>query len=363
VSFIDEAGQLGTWQKPVPTHLPSPVGDAEGALAAPVAPAAAAAVLPSAAAAAEPTGAAGAAAGDSPAKAADDDDDAVVDDDADADGAAGGGRRRLRKVLHDSDDGGFSDHDDDEAAEAALLAEQLKLHGPRAVGQALDGLKSAGGGAGALGKAAAALAAMPVGAAAQDVLYPSSTPMKNNRRFLLWNLTGMVITRDENTYSAVEVDFNNTEQHRTLRLTDHYNFSMAALDDAAVVFGAKSSNGNPSTVVYRPLLSWAPNSEWQVQLEKGEEALAVAVSAAPPSANLAPLLPPPHLTPLPPLRSSATSSRRSPPRRGTSACTRTRAPSARCSASPRPSSRSWAWAAPSSSSRTRAAPPTPTTRR
>ena len=151
------------------------------------------------------------------------------------------------------------------------------------------------------------------------MLHPSSTPKvegSNGRRFLLWNLTGMVLSRDEQarelrpfstptpspelrpssaltcalacgsrreqTYSAIEVDFNNTEQHRTLRLTDHYNFSMAALDDAAVVFGAKSSNGNPSTVVYRPLLSWAPNSEWQVQLEKGEEALAVAVSAAAP---------------------------------------------------------------------------------
>ena len=192
--------------------------------------------------------------------------------------ASGGGlRRRLRKVTHDSDDGGFSDHDDDEAAEAALLAAQLKRHGKGGAGagaSGMDGRSQAGGFLSAAGGAHG-------GAELQDVLHPSSTPKvegaSNGRRFLLWNLTGMVLSRDEQTYSAIEVDFNNTEQHRTLRLTDRYGFSMAALDGAAVIFGSRSNNGNPSTVVYRPLASWAPNSEWQVQFEKGEEAQAVAL--------------------------------------------------------------------------------------
>ena len=52
---------------------------------------------------------------------------------------------------------------------------------------------------------------------------------------------------------------------------------MAALDNAAVMFASRSNNGQPSTIVYRPLASWAPNSEWQVQLDKGEEAEAVAL--------------------------------------------------------------------------------------
>ena len=37
------------------------------------------------------------------------------------------------------------------------------------------------------------------------MLHSSSTPVKNSRRFLLWNLTGMVLSRDENTYAAIEV--------------------------------------------------------------------------------------------------------------------------------------------------------------
>ena len=261
LAFMDDNGQLGLWQYPVPEHYPSPIGDKVSAGAVPIAAASDPAALPTA-----PESA--------PIAAPDDD---IIEETGEAEDATGaaGGRRRLRKVLHDSDDGGFSDHDDDEAAEAALLAQQLKKHGARALAEAAE----KGTGAGAIRGAVAALAASaPLGGAApQGVLQSSSTPAKNDRRFLVWNLTGMVISRDENVFSAIEVDFNDTEKHRTMRLTDRYGFSMAALDDAAVVFGCRANNGHPSTIVYRPLASWAPNSEWQVQLEAGEEALAVAL--------------------------------------------------------------------------------------
>ena len=64
------------------------------------------------------------------------------------------------------------------------------------------------------------------------MLHPSSTPKvegSNGRRFLLWNMTGMVLSRDENVFSAIEVEFNSIEKHKPIRLTDHYSFTMAAL--------------------------------------------------------------------------------------------------------------------------------------
>ena len=275
VSFTTESGELGLWQQPVPAHSPAPFGDVEAAAAAPVA---------SSTPALGPGATAGQAAKPEAAAVEDlaseiitaEEDTLVAEGEGAAASASGGGiRRRLRKVTHDSDDGGFSDHDDDEAAEAALLAAQLKRQGKGGAGagaSGMDGRSQAGGFLSAAGGGGAEL---------QEVLHPSSTPKvegaSNGRRFLLWNLTGMVLSRDEQTYSAIEVDFNNTEQHRTLRLTDRYGFTMAALDGAAVIFGSRSNNGNPSTVVYRPLASWAPNSEWQVQFEKGEEAQAVAL--------------------------------------------------------------------------------------
>ena len=300
VSFLDEAGQLHLWRSPIPAHLPSPTGDpaaaAEKVAAAAEAAAAGKAAALSAAAAlvtdnspAKPA----AAAGGKSVFSLDDDDDAniiVADEPAKPAGeggeaAEGGGsaaapKRRLRKVQHDSDDGGFSDHDDDEAAEAAMLARELAK---RAAGGGGGGGGGASGVAGLKGSLAAVLAntsnmaGMGGGVAAQPVMHSSSTPAKNGRRFLLWNMTGMVLSRDENVFSAIEVEFNDASKHRPIRLTDHYSFSMAALDDAAVLFASTSNNGNPSTVVYRPLASWAPNSEWQLQLEKGEETLAIAL--------------------------------------------------------------------------------------
>ena len=304
LAFLDENGQLGLWNAPVPAHLPSPTSDPQGAAQA-AANAQAAADAAVAGGAATGGASASAATGNSASGAAvatgggatvfsmEDDDDFLDEASAskpDGEGGAGsaGPKRRLRKVQHDSDDGGFSDHDDDEAAEAAMLAREIakrSAQGGAGGGVAAGpGLASAGIASSTKlpGNLAAALSGLTAGAGAasapiQGVVHPSATPAKNGRRFLLWNMTGMVLSRDENVFSAIEVEFNSIEKHRPIRLTDHYSFSMAALDDAAVMFASKSNNGNPSTIVYRPLASWAPNSEWQIQLDHGEEALAIAV--------------------------------------------------------------------------------------
>ena len=302
LAFLDEAGQLALWQAPIPAHLAAPNAAAATAATAAAAPPAGSAVGASASAAAAATAGGGSAAGGGATVFSMGDDDAIVDDvatggataDAGGGGAEGGAeggveggaqpaRRRLRKVMHDSDDGGFSDHDDDEAAEAAMLAQQLAKQQRAGRGGALDGGVFGGASSAdpaaraALGAAGALVAGVGGGAPLQPVLHSSATPAKNGRRFLLWNMVGMVISRDENVFSAIEVEFNSTERHRTIRLTDHYSFTMAALDDAAVMFASRSNHGNPSTIVYRPLASWAPNSDWQVQLEAGEEAEAVAL--------------------------------------------------------------------------------------
>ena len=42
-----------------------------------------------------------------------------------------------------------------------------------------------------------------------------------------------------------------------------------------VLYAGPSSKDAPSTVMYRPFDSWAANSDWQVSLPTGEEAVAV----------------------------------------------------------------------------------------
>lgn len=51
------------------------------------------------------------------------------------------------------------------------------------------------------------------------------------------------MSRDEGTYSAVEIEFADALTHNKLNITDHHNFTMASLCDSGAVFACKSSNG------------------------------------------------------------------------------------------------------------------------
>lgn len=42
-----------------------------------------------------------------------------------------------------------------------------------------------------------------------------------------------------------------------------------------VIYASPSSKDAPSTIMYRPFDSWAANSDWQVSLPPGEEAVAL----------------------------------------------------------------------------------------
>lgn len=119
----------------------------------------------------------------------------------------------------------------------------------------------------------------------QDAVQAGATPLGFKRRYLAWNTTGVITTRDEDTFHSVEVEFSDASKHRTVRFNDHYAFSMAALGDHGAFFAAPARTSGeggadddvPSTVFFRPFSGWAHNSEWLAQLLPGEEAAAVAV--------------------------------------------------------------------------------------
>ncbi len=105
------------------------------------------------------------------------------------------------------------------------------------------------------------------------------------------------MTREEETFSSVEIDFADKSSHRTVRITDRYGFTMAALCPQGVVFASPSrftaEDGSstqakmttPSTVFFRPFEAWAQNSEWLAQLPEGEDAVAVVRALGSSSSN------------------------------------------------------------------------------
>lgn len=116
----------------------------------------------------------------------------------------------------------------------------------------------------------------------QEAFQSGSTPVQpGKRRFLCYNMLGSITTVDHDGYSHIEIDFHDTgSSPRVPSMTDHFGFTMAALNENGSVF-ANPCKGekNMSTLMYRPFSSWASNSEWSMRFE-GEEVKVVALGAS-----------------------------------------------------------------------------------
>ncbi|KAK7304216.1 hypothetical protein RJT34_15339 [Clitoria ternatea] len=116
----------------------------------------------------------------------------------------------------------------------------------------------------------------------QEAFQPGSTPVQpGKRRFLCFNMLGCITSMEHDGFSHIEIDFHDTgSTPRVPSMTDHFGFTMAALNENGGVF-ANPCKGekNMSTLMYRPFSSWASNSEWSMRFE-GEEVKVVALGSA-----------------------------------------------------------------------------------
>ncbi|KAF9116766.1 hypothetical protein BGX27_011080 [Mortierella sp. AM989] len=110
-------------------------------------------------------------------------------------------------------------------------------------------------------------------------LQPGSTSPQDGRRYLAFNLLGLITSVNHGTHATVSVEFHDKVAHRGYHFTDNSNYSMACLGLTGTLFAATSADGNPSTVFYKTYDSWATKSEWLVFLPEGEDATAIALNA------------------------------------------------------------------------------------
>ncbi|MCL7035969.1 hypothetical protein MKW94_022549 [Papaver nudicaule] len=115
----------------------------------------------------------------------------------------------------------------------------------------------------------------------QESFQPGCTPLQSGkRRFLCYNMLGIITSMETDGYSHIEVDFHDTGKGpRVPSMTDYFGFTMASLNENGSVFAnpCKGEN-NMSTLMYRPFSSWANNSEWLMRFE-GEEVKVVALGS------------------------------------------------------------------------------------
>ena len=127
----------------------------------------------------------------------------------------------------DGDENGGGDDDEDEGSE--LDDDELgSLSGFIDDGGAKRRKNDAGGGA-AKEKKGASGALAYFSAAQQPAFMPSASLPGQKRRYLAWNLDGIIVLRDENTHNAVEIELHDRSAMRPIHFKDHANISMGTL--------------------------------------------------------------------------------------------------------------------------------------
>ncbi|OZJ03083.1 hypothetical protein BZG36_03905 [Bifiguratus adelaidae] len=111
-----------------------------------------------------------------------------------------------------------------------------------------------------------------------------ATPYKLGRRYLAFNMLGVICTIDNKTYSSVNVEFHDRGAHRNFHFTDPYNYSMAYLGEKGCFFASNayldtkepgqntddtSDEDSKGIIYYKPHQQWgSQNSDWQLILRR-----------------------------------------------------------------------------------------------
>jgi chromosome transmission fidelity protein 4 len=119
----------------------------------------------------------------------------------------------------------------------------------------------------------------------------NAPPSEGDRRYLAFNLVGVIYTIYQAEHSIVNVEFHDQTENRNFHFTDFSHLNLAAISPQGTVFACKSrktiKERQPdildededeqeemtvgSTLYYRPLNTWGSNTEWTHYMPIGEE--------------------------------------------------------------------------------------------
>ncbi|KAF8588697.1 hypothetical protein K439DRAFT_1651834 [Ramaria rubella] len=121
---------------------------------------------------------------------------------------------------------------------------------------------------------------------AQAAFQPASTPMANKKRYLAFNMIGVIEVTDQDTHHIINVDFHDRSTRAGSHFQDSNKCDVASLGERGALYACPPEAGHPAQIMYKPYSGWASSGEWSCTLPEGEAVIALAAGGSSPSGSL-----------------------------------------------------------------------------